>query len=162
MNRPSVSQILPHLLIMAVLAGIVIDSRQPAPADESALRVLELAPCRLDRGTCRAQVAEGAWLDLSVAPRPVPAGTPFSASMRVHGLTVKSVELEFEGTDMNMGLFRQALSPQSAGDFSSDVTLPICATGAMRWHARLVVRTATGTLVAPFELTTGITTVSGA
>lgn len=161
MSRPSVSQMLPHLLIMAVLAGIVIESRWQEPVDESALRLLAVAPCRLDRGACRAQVGEGGWLDLSVAPRPVPAGTPFSASMRAHGLDVRAVELEFEGTDMNMGLFRQALSPQPAGDFSSDVTLPICATGVMRWHARLVVRTATGTLVAPFDLTTGSTAASG-
>jgi predicted Na+-dependent transporter len=67
----------------------------------------------------------------------------------------RQVSIEFEGTDMNMGLFRQALSPLPAGGFAANVTLPVCATGAMRWHARLSVRTKTETLVAPFDLTTG-------
>lgn len=162
MNRPPLRQIIPHLLVVAVLAGIVIEGRRQGDTDAPALRVLSLPPCRLDLGSCRARVGESEWLDLSISPRPVPAGTPFSASLSTHGVTVRAVEIEFEGTDMNMGLFRQPLSPQADGHFRSSVTLPVCATGTMRWHARLVVRTATETLVAPFELTTGSMPQSGA
>lgn len=155
MKRPVFLQLLPHALIVAVLIAVVVSGARLGHDGDLALRVLSPPPCRLDRGPCRVALDAGAWLELTVAPRPVPAGTPFHAVLALQGVDARQVSIEFEGTDMNMGLFRQALSPLPAGGFAANVTLPVCATGAMRWHARLSVRTKTETLVAPFDLTTG-------
>lgn len=155
MNRWSVRRALPHLLVLVALVGIVTYGSRATHDGAQAVRYLATAPCRLDHGVCRVHPDADTSIALTVAPRPVPAGTPFVATAVVEGLTARSVELEFEGTDMNMGLFRQALAARSPGTFESDVTLPLCATGAMRWQARLIVRTESGTLVVPFDLTTG-------
>lgn len=155
MNRPVFRQLFPHVLIVAVLTGIVMSGTRPGDGGDTALRVLARLPCRLDRGPCRVTLDAGAWLELTLAPRPVPAGAPFSAVLALQGVDVRQALIEFKGTDMNMGLFTQTLSLLPAGGFAANVTLPVCATGAMRWHARLIVRTRTETLVAPFELTTG-------
>lgn len=148
-------QSLPHVLIVVLLIGIVVAGSRPDFMGDAAPRVLVSPPCRLDRGPCRATLHTGGWLELTVAPRPVPAGTPFVASLALRDVDVRQVELEFEGADMNMGLFRQVLAPRPTGGFEASVTLPICATGAMRWRTRLVVRAAGETLIASFDLITG-------
>lgn len=155
MTTPVFRKFLPHVLIVVALAGIVTYGARRGPEGDGALRALATLPCRLDRGPCRVTLDAGAWFELTVAPRPVPTGTPFSVVLALQGVGARQVSIEFEGTDMNMGLFRQALSPLPAGGFKGSVTLPVCATGAMRWHARLIMRTETETLVAPFELVTG-------
>ncbi len=155
MNRPAFRPLLPHVLIVAVLTGIVIFGNRQGPEGDAARRVLASPPCRLEQGPCRVALDAGGWLELTVAPRPVPAGTPFSATLALQGVGARQAVIEFEGTDMNMGLFRQTLSSLPAGGFAASVTLPVCATGAMRWHARLIMRTGTETLVVPFQLTTG-------
>lgn len=146
---------MPHVLIAALLIGIVIAGSRRDSVEDAAPRVLASPPCRLDRGPCRVMLDRKGWLELTVSPRPVPAGTPFVASLALRDVDARRVALEFEGADMNMGLFRQVLAPLPAGGFAADVTLPVCATGAMRWRTRLVVRTAGETLIAPFDLVTG-------
>lgn len=155
MKPALIRQSLPHVLIVALLIGIVIVGSRRDFMEEAVPRVLASPPCRLDSGPCRVALDRGGWLELTVTPRPVPAGTPFVASLALNDVDVRQVELEFEGTDMNMGLFRQVLAQRPTGGFAASVTLPICATGAMRWRTRLVVRTAGETLIAPFDLVTG-------
>lgn len=142
-------------MVVLLLIGIVVFGARQDRVDDAAPRVLASPPCRLDRGPCRVALDSGGWLELTVTPRPVPAGTPFVASLALSDVKVRQVELEFEGADMNMGLFRQVLAPLPTGGFEASVTLPVCATGAMRWQTRLVVRTAGKTLIAPFDLVTG-------
>jgi hypothetical protein len=155
MKPALIQQVLPHLLIVALLIGIVIAGSRRDFVGDAVPRVLATTPCRLDRGPCRVTFDRGDWLELTVTPRPVPAGTPFVASLALSDVGVRQAELEFEGADMNMGLFRQVLAPRPAGGLEASVTLPICATGAMRWRARLVVRTAGETLIASMDLITG-------
>lgn len=155
MKPALIRQSLPHVLIVALLIVIVIVGGRRDFEDDTVPRVLASPPCRLDSGPCRVALDRGGWLEMTVTPRPVPAGTPFVASLTLGDVDVRQVELEFEGADMNMGLFRQALAPRPSGGFEASVTLPICATGAMRWRARLVVRAAGETLIAPFDLITG-------
>lgn len=155
MKPALIRQSLPHVLIVALLIGIVIVGSRRDFMEDAVPRMLASPPCRLDSGPCRVALDRGGWLELTVTPRPVPAGTPFVASLALSDVDLRQVELEFEGADMNMGLFRQVLAPRPTGGFEASVTLPICATGAMRWRTRLVVRTAGETLIAPFDLTTG-------
>lgn len=155
MNARSTRRVLPHVLVVCALVGILVQGDRSVRQRDLPLRELSLPACRLDHVVCRAQPDPGVSIVLALAPRPVPAGTPFVASLQVEGVDALAVELEFEGVDMNMGLFRQTLDAQGKGRFESSVILPLCATGAMRWHARLLVRTADELLMLPFDLTTG-------
>lgn len=155
MKPALIRQSLPHVLIVALLIGIVIVGSRRDFMEDAVPRVLASQPCRLDHGPCRVALDRGGWLELTVTPRPVPAGTPFVASLALSDADVRQAELEFEGADMNMGLFRQVLAPRPSGGFEASVTLPICATGAMRWRTRLVMRAGGEMLIAPFDLITG-------
>lgn len=155
MKRILIRPLIPHVVVVLLLVGIVIVGARRESGSAPTLRELATPLCRLDHGSCRAAIDAGRWIELTVEPRPVPAGTPFSALVVLHGIDARQVDLEFEGTDMNMGLFRQVLVRSPTGFFEARITLPVCATGAMRWKTRLLVHSADETLMAPFDLTTG-------
>lgn len=150
-------RIFPHLLVLGALAGIVLMSDYLMLGADRPVREVHAPLCRPDQSPCHVQIEPGMSVVLTLSPQPVPAGSPFFATVMTEGIRVREVALEFEGADMNMGLFTQNLAARGADGrhFESSLTLPLCATGAMRWQARLVLRADHAAWNVPFQLTTG-------
>lgn len=155
MNIPTFRSALPHALAVAMLLAVVLLWPNPATQDSLPVRVVMPPPCRLDMRACSAGVAAGRRVDLSLTPRPVPAGTPFRAQLNLHGFDAEEAVLAFDGIDMSMGVYRESLRRDAPGLWSATVTLPVCVTGVMRWHARLRIATRSEWLELPFVLQTG-------
>ncbi|WP_018411651.1 hypothetical protein [Methyloversatilis thermotolerans] len=146
---------LPHTLAVLALLAVVLLWPRAELRDSLPTRVVVPPPCRLERDRCRADIADGRQVLLSLMPRPVPAGTPFRALLQLRGFDAEEAALEFDGVDMSMGVYREALRRDASGQWSAAVTLPVCVTGAMRWNARLFVVTRSERLELPFRLQTG-------
>lgn len=95
------------------------------------------AACDLDRAPCLARFADGTWVEVSLAPRPLPVQAALALRVVVSGQRPGAVRLDFSGERMNMGLLRAELARGADGAWSGTVTLPACVTGRMTWRAEL-------------------------
>ena len=72
----------------------------------------------------------------------------------VAGIEPRSIEVDFAGTDMNMGYNRPQLQRGNNGQFTGQATLPVCITGRMAWQAVVVVTNSKAKVAAPFRFIT--------
>jgi hypothetical protein len=102
-----------------------VDLITPAPCDLSA------GPCQATRGTEQIRFA-------IESPQ---IGSHALLQLRVHleGLAADSIEVDFQGRDMYMGINRVALNKQADGSYWGEGRLPVCTTGEMPWRARVII-----------------------
>lgn len=133
----------PMMLTLAsglILLGIFAYTLRPMLMAPISIPLAPDTSCDLNREPCRAMLPEGGRLTLSTRAQPIPLLKPFSVNVMVEGPRADKVELDFAGIDMNMGLNRVTLKPDSAGhEFSGEATLPVCVTGGMAWKATVLV-----------------------
>ena len=91
--------------------------------------------CDLATGPCTAVFPDGASIRLRFDADRLTPLLPLSTSAITSGIDVETVDIEFSGVDMNMGLIRQVLDRNTDGTFANHVTLPVCVRGSMQWHA---------------------------
>jgi hypothetical protein len=121
-------------------------------------QVLASAPldpaCDLRSGPCTARFADGAEVRFGLDPRTLFPMAPLRIEVEVRGVEARSAEVDFAGTDMNMGYNRVTLTQTQAGRYEGQGMLPVCVRNRMEWEANVMLRTAAGTLVAPFRFET--------
>lgn len=111
-------------------------------------------PCDLHRHDCSVDLGEGRKLTFSVeAPRGIRALELLPLTVRVEGVEVQSVSVDFVGRGMDMGLHRFSLSQQDEGRFEGVGQVPICTESLMPWQARVVLETPAGRLGSRFDFT---------
>ncbi len=111
--------------------------------------------CNLHRESCRAGFPDGAWVELSITPRPVEPLKPLTLRVRVEGIRPEQVEVDFSGVEMYMGYNRASLRPgEGSGEFVGRAVLPVCTWSRMTWRAEVLLRAPQGVHVAPFEFET--------
>ena len=127
---------------------------QPAaPAGASEHAEATLRDCDLNVSTCAVRRADGSSAQLEILPRPIPAAQTLQVVWRepaeqagqghqtspgaLPDALPASVELQFDGVDMDMGFNRARLTRQADGSYAGNAMLPVCTTGAMRWRARI-------------------------
>ncbi len=119
--------------------------------------VVAIAPlvpsCDLRRGPCTGSLPEGGKVRFGIEPRSLPVLQPLALRVRIEGLGARAVEVDFAGTDMNMGYNRVQLEAGS-GDWQGQVTLPICVRNRMNWEAKVLLTTDLGLMAVPFRFTT--------
>ncbi|WP_371324985.1 hypothetical protein VX159_05570 [Dechloromonas sp. ZY10] len=111
--------------------------------------------CDLQRQACAVELPGGGRAELLAAPLPIPMVKPFTVRVRVSGLRVSAVEVDFAGIDMNMGLNRPQLVAEGDGRFVGEATLPVCISGQMDWQATVLLTTERGRMALPYRFTTG-------
>ncbi|MBE2258848.1 MAG: hypothetical protein IAE88_08315 [Rhodobacteraceae bacterium] len=118
---------------------------------------LPLSSCDLNRQLCTATLPDGAQLDFSIEPRPVPPLKPLRLQVSVSGGGARSVAVDFAGTDMKMGYNRPLLAaqPGDRGRFAGQASLPVCITGTMEWDATVLVDTGKALVAVPFRFVAG-------
>jgi hypothetical protein len=110
--------------------------------------------CNLQREVCRAKLPSGGQVQLSMGARPIPLVKPFEVEVVTSGLSPARVEVDFAGTEMNMGLNRPQLSARGEGRYTAEVTLPVCITGHMDWQATVLIETGSERVAIPYHFST--------
>lgn len=111
--------------------------------------------CRLDHEVCGAALPDGGRLELAFEPRPIPKAGPMRVSLRVEGAQPASVDIDFQGVEMNMGVHRIALAAAAGGRYSGETTLPVCVTGRMLWQATVLLEVGRKNVSVPFRFESG-------
>lgn len=110
--------------------------------------------CDLRAGPCQVAFAEGGEVGLAIEPRAIPVMRPLRLTVDLSGLDPLWVEVDFAGTDMNMGYNRVKLLPAGSGRFEGEAMLPVCVRERMTWEAQVLLQTPRGLLSAPFRFDT--------
>ncbi len=120
--------------------------------------------CDLRAGPCTGVFADGGKVSFGISPAEIPVVKSLQFEVRLEGLDVRDVEVDFQGVDMNMGYNRARLKPSGEDRFRGTGMLPVCVRYAMEWEARVLLRTDRGLLAAPFRfitVTPGLTPPGG-
>lgn len=136
------------VLVIAIL-GVIGYKLSPWLRPKADL-TLPVAACNPGLQVCTATLPDGGQLELSIEPRPIRALQTLSLNVAVSGLQAKTVEIDFDGTQMKMGYNRPSLTG-SNGRFTGQTILPVCVTGSMQWAATVLISTETRTIAVPFH-----------
>lgn len=153
MNKKILIDLIGFLLIaLVVVVGYKLSPILLPSADVS---VFPDAHCDLQQQACGVDLPGGGQVMLTVGTRPIPLVKPFRVEVKVTGGDARSVEVDFEGVDMKMGLNRPQLQHEGSGVFATQATLPICVTGMMEWQATVLLELGDKSVAIPYRFTTG-------
>ncbi len=135
------------ILVMAILAviGFKLRSAGASVADLT----LPASACNPGLSVCSAVSSEGWKLEFSISPQPIRALQTLNLDIKLGPLDVERIEIDFEGSQMEMGINRTRLSG-SHSHFTGQTMLPICITGRMEWVATILVTTPQRKIAIPF------------
>jgi hypothetical protein len=141
-------------LLFAALVAMAVYKAWPLLHPE----VLATAPldaaCDLRSGPCTARFPGGMEVRFTIEPRTLAPLTPLRIAADLAGVDARSVEVDFAGTDMNMGYNRVPLTETQKGRFEGEGMLPVCVRARMGWEAKVLLHTPDGILAAPFRFET--------
>ena len=137
-KHPLVSDL---VVIVALVAIAIVGYRYSPQLLPATDHLITAGPdCDLNRGPCRVALPDGASVELAMAPHPIPVVSPIEVDVRITGLPVETLALDFSGTEMNMGFNRIALDDQGGGHWHGTAAIPVCVTGRMNWRATLLIQ----------------------
>lgn len=110
--------------------------------------------CNLHMVPCRAQSANGEWIELSIRPLAIPLLTPLDLTVRLHGIKVDSVNVVFTGIDVDMGRLEYPLNSTDGVVYMGGASLSICSRLKMRWQALVLIKSNNRRIAVPFEFET--------
>jgi hypothetical protein len=113
------------------------------------------AGCDVQRAACAAVLPDGARIELSIAPRPIPILTPLRVEVMVTGIEARKVEVDFAGESMNMGYNRIELATTGNGRHTGEASLPVCLSGGMNWVVTVQVETGRQRIAVPYRVAVG-------
>lgn len=141
------------LLFLLGLATLLLGLERLWPREVLSLPQLE--DCRLDQGSCRADLGEGAVLQVDVEPRPILPAEPITIELELEGLAAKQVTATFRGATMNMGLVETKLAAKGQGRFAGKALLPVCVSGRMDWELAITIESGRKLIRQPFRFQSG-------
>lgn len=156
-NRAKMKTTLAWLVVGVVLlslAGVLVRAAWPVLFPD-VVAVAPLDPdCDLRAGSCTAILPDGAKIGFGIEPHRIPVLEPLRLVVHVDGVEAHSMEVNFAGTDMNMGYNRVVLTQEAEGLWRGEGTLPVCVRDVMNWEATVLVETDEGLKAAPFRFDT--------
>jgi len=141
------------LLVAALLFGAILSLRHILEPEVAAKAPVN-TQCDLHQSTCSSELPTGGRVSLSILPHPIPVMQPVQLEVRVEGLNPSDVTVDFTGVNMNMGLNRVRLHPDTGGRYTGNGMLPVCVRERMVWDARVLVTGQNGVIEAPFRFET--------
>ncbi|MET0089675.1 MAG: hypothetical protein ABW068_06590 [Candidatus Thiodiazotropha sp.] len=142
------------ILVLAIF-GVALYKAWPILFPPISLSAEVDPQCDLREGPCTTRLPNGVQVRFSIQPRSIPVVKPLQLEVVLKGLVADKVEVDFAGTDMNMGFNRVTLSPSSnPGVYTSGGMLPVCVRDAMEWEARVLISTAQGLVSVPYRFIT--------
>ena len=140
-----------ELIALVVIVGFKLSPMLLPKAD---VTVQPDPVCSLQREACSVKLPSGGEVQLAMGTRPVPLVKPFEVEVTTRGLSPVRVEVDFAGTEMNMGLNRPQLALRSDGSYVAEVSLPVCITGQMDWQATVLIETGSERVAIPYRFST--------
>jgi hypothetical protein len=137
-------------LTLAIL-GVLAYKLAPSPPEATT----RLAPvfCNPGLRRCAASLPGGGQLEFSLTPQPIRPLQQQNIELTLRDLdiaAVENVEVDFKGSEMDMGNNRSRLSYRD-GHFRGQVMLPVCISGSMTWAATVLISRRQGRLAVPFH-----------
>lgn len=144
------------MAMLALLLGIAIAGHffSPLLLPKADIKAVPDAGCNLQAQACAALLPDGARIELSITPRPIPILTPLRVEVSLSGLKANKVEIDFAGETMNMGYNRVELA---AGNdrHGGEASLPVCVSGGMSWVATVLIETDRQRIAVPYHFAVG-------
>ena len=141
-------------LLFAALIAAAFYKAWPLLYPEVVARAQLDPACDLRTGPCTARFPGGLEVRFGIEPRSLPPLEPLRVTADLEGTDARSVEVDFAGTDMNMGYNRVVLKETQSGRYEGQGMLPVCVRSRMGWEAKVLLHTPAGILVAPFRFET--------
>ena len=141
-----------ELIALVVIVGYKLSPMLLPKAD---VTVQPDPVCNLQREACSVALPSGGRIQLTMGTRPVPLVKPFEVQVTTTGLSPSRVEIDFAGVDMNMGMNRPQLTERGTGNYTAEVTLPVCITGQMDWQATVLLESGNERIAIPYRFSTG-------
>ena len=144
------------LAMIALLVGIAGAGYYWSPLllPKADLTALPQTDCDLQRAACAAVLPDGARIELSIAPRPIPILTPLRVEVTLGGIQANKVEVDFAGETMNMGHNRVELTAGN-GRHVGEASLPVCVSGGMNWIVTVLIETDQQRIAVPYRVAVG-------
>jgi hypothetical protein len=142
-------------LLLIALVVVVGYKLSPLLLPRADVTVQPDPACNLQRQACAVKLASGASVELSMGTHPIPMVKPFEVQVATSGLSPVRVEVDFAGSEMNMGLNRPELAALGNGRFVAQVTLPVCITGQMDWQATVLIDNGSERIAIPYRFSSG-------
>ena len=153
MNRKILADVIGlELIALVVIVGYKLSPMLLPKAD---VTIHPDPVCNLQREACSVALPSGGKVQLAMGTRPVPLVKPFEVQVVTTGLPPSRVEVDFAGVDMNMGMNRPQLVDRSKGNYTAEVTLPVCITGQMDWQATVLLESGNERIAIPYRFSTG-------
>lgn len=141
-------------LLTTSLAGIAVYTAWPVLFPD-VVAVSPLDPdCDLRAGPCTAVLPGGGGVSFEILPDEIPVLRPLGLNVRLEGMRAHGVEIDFAGTEMNMGYNRVPLRQGAPDLWQGQGMLPVCVRNRMEWEATVLLSTAEGLMAAPFRFET--------
>lgn len=145
-------------LIGLLLIGLVVVvgyKLSPMLLPKADVSVQPNPACDLQHQACQVALPDGGSIEFSFGVHPAPLVKPFPITVQTRGISPSRVEVDFEGTEMKMGLNRPLLNAVGDGRFVGEANLPVCITGGMEWQATVLVEDGRRNIAVPFRFSTG-------
>ena len=136
------------ILLLTAILGVIGYKLSPMFRPNADI-TLPAVSCNPGIRPCFSTLPDGARLDFSIKPHPVPPLQSLDLSVEITALKVDKVEIDFDGTQMRMGYNRPLLAG-SNGRFTGQAILPVCVTGAMEWVATVLITAGDRRIAVPF------------
>ncbi|MEJ2405420.1 MAG: hypothetical protein P8171_14185 [Candidatus Thiodiazotropha sp.] len=142
------------VLVLAIFA-VTLFKAWPILFPDVAVSAQVDPQCDLRSAPCTSQLPDGSRVTFSIQPRTIPVLKPLQFEVRIEGLDADRVEVDFAGTDMNMGFNRVTLDPAAQpGTYTHGGMLPVCVRDVMEWEARVLISTQQGMISVPYRFVT--------
>lgn len=126
------------LLVLAVIVGAFGLGIGLSYWQQQPLEALDFSHCeQLHQGSCKWKVAEQTW-QLNLPSDQLPAMLSQDLELSTNLDNPPPLELRLQGIEMYMGEIKLQIEPSEHGHYHTDILLPICNTGTMRWRAEIV------------------------
>ena len=107
--------------------------------------------CDLHLQACEAQFENNKKIIFSISPKPIKPLVPLALQVEVNNIIVDSVQVDFQGIGVDIGFYRPELTKDDNGYFTGFATLSVCTLEKMLWQSTVIIKTAEGTIIAPFR-----------
>lgn len=142
-------------IAMLVALGIVVALKTMEPSTAAIIETATLNPdCDLHQGECSLSLPDLGTVSLSITPRPIPVIKPIQVTVKTQGFEAKSITVDFNGVNMNMGINHYKMVQKAPDQFVAESLLPVCVRNSMSWQADIQVETDKGGYVFPFRFDT--------
>lgn len=98
----------------------------------------QLNNCDLHHGPCSITLEDGVNFNLEVFPKDIPLMKPMKFKITSQNYEADTVLLEVYAKNMNMGTQKIKLKKIKDNEYESNVILPTCIRGNMKWNADII------------------------